>query len=72
MKAEESVVIEREAVQPAPSVLPPLPQRIIKRDGAEVPFDAKRITVALTKAGRATGDFGVFRPMPTRGIRSVA
>ncbi len=58
MKAEESVVIEREAVQPAPSVLPPLPQRIIKRDGAEVPFDAKRITVALTKAGRATGDFG--------------
>ena len=58
MKAEESVVIEREAIQPAPSVLPPLPQRIIKRDGAEVPFDAKRITVALTKAGRATGDFG--------------
>ena len=58
MKAEESVVIEREAIQPAPSVLPPLPQRIIKRDGAEVSFDAKRITVALTKAGRATGDFG--------------
>lgn len=58
MKAEESVVIDREASQPAPSVLPPLPQRIIKRDGAEVPFDARRITVALTKAGRATGDFG--------------
>lgn len=38
-------------------VLPPLPQRIIKRDGAEVPFDSKRITVALTKAGRATGEF---------------
>ncbi len=58
MKAEESVVSDREVAQPAPSVLPPLPQRIIKRDGAEVPFDAKRITVALTKAGRATGDFG--------------
>ena len=58
MKTEESVVIDREAGQPAPSVLPPLPQRIIKRDGAEVPFDARRITVALTKAGRATGDFG--------------
>ena len=58
MKTEEKVVVDREAVQPAPSVLPPLPQRIIKRDGAEVPFDAKRITVALAKAGRATGDFG--------------
>ena len=58
MKTEEKVVVDREAVQPAPSVLPPLPQRIIKRDGAEVPFEAKRITVALAKAGRATGDFG--------------
>lgn len=58
MKTEEKVVVDREAVQPAPSVSPPLPQRIIKRDGAEVPFDAKRITVALAKAGRATGDFG--------------
>ena len=58
MKTDEKVVVDREAVQPAPSVLPPLPQRIIKRDGAEVPFDARRITVALAKAGRATGDFG--------------
>ncbi len=58
MKAEENAVLDEEAGLPAPSVLPPLPQRIIKRDGAEVPFDAKRITVALTKAGRATGDFG--------------
>ena len=58
MKTEEKDVVGREAVQPAPSVLPPLPQRIIKRDGAEVPFDARRITVALAKAGRATGDFG--------------
>ena len=58
MKAEESAVIDRDTVSPTPSVLPPLPQRIIKRDGADVPFDANRITVALTKAGRATGDFG--------------
>ena len=43
MKTEEKDVVDREAVQPAPSVLPPLPQRIIKRDGAEVPFDARRI-----------------------------
>ncbi len=58
MKAEESAVIDRDPVSLTPSVLPPLPQRIIKRDGADVPFDANRITVALTKAGRATGDFG--------------
>ncbi len=58
MKAEKSAVIDRDPVSPTPSVLPPLPQRIIKRDGADVPFDANRITVALTKAGRATGDFG--------------
>lgn len=58
MKAEESAVIDRDPVSPTPSVLPPLPQRIIKRDGADVPFDANRITAALTKAGRATGDFG--------------
>ena len=58
MKAEESAVIDRDPVSPTPSVLPPLPQRIVKRDGAEVAFDANRITVALTKAGRATGDFG--------------
>lgn len=48
---------EQETVVGAP-VLPPLPQRIIKRDGAEMPFDATRIAKALAKAGRATGDFG--------------
>lgn len=58
MKAEESVVTDREKHAPVSPVLPPLPQKIIKRDGVEVPFDARRITVALTKAGRATGDFG--------------
>ena len=40
-------------------VIPPLPQRIIKRDGAEMPFDADRIAKALAKAGRATGEFAV-------------
>lgn len=58
MKAEESAVVDKDSLSPTPSVLPPLPQRIVKRDGADVPFDANRITVALTKAGRATGDFG--------------
>ncbi len=48
---------EQETAVGAP-VLPPLPQRIIKRDGAEMPFDATRIAKALAKAGRATGDFG--------------
>ncbi|MBS7328288.1 MAG: ribonucleoside triphosphate reductase [Oxalobacter sp.] len=48
---------EQEDAVGAP-VLPPLPQRIIKRDGAEMPFDATRIAKALAKAGRATGDFG--------------
>ncbi|MGN0918629.1 MAG: ribonucleoside triphosphate reductase [Oxalobacter sp.] len=48
---------EQETVVGAP-VLPPLPQRIIKRDGTEMPFDATRIAKALAKAGRATGDFG--------------
>lgn len=47
----------QETVIGAP-VLPPLPQRIIKRDGTEMPFDATRIAKALAKAGRATGDFG--------------
>lgn len=45
-----------EAMVRAP-VLPPLPQRIIKRDGLDVPFEPKRITAALAKAGRATGEF---------------
>ncbi len=32
--------------------------RISKRDGRVVPFDASKITRAILKAGRATGDFG--------------
>ncbi len=40
------------------TVLNTLRHRIIKRDGAEMPFDATRIAKALAKAGRATGDFG--------------
>jgi len=31
---------------------------IKKRNGVEVPFDAKKITKALAKAGEATGEFG--------------
>ncbi len=55
MNAEDNQ--EQAAAVRAP-VLPPLPQRIIKRDGAEMPVDASRIAKALAKAGRATGDFG--------------
>ena len=32
--------------------------QIEKRDGRKVPFDASKITAALLKAGRATGEFG--------------
>ncbi len=32
--------------------------KIIKRDGRIVEFDAEKITVALSKAGRSTGEFG--------------
>lgn len=32
--------------------------RIRKRDGRVVPFDAAKITAAILKAGRATGEFG--------------
>jgi ribonucleoside-triphosphate reductase len=32
--------------------------RIAKRDGRIVPFDAERITTALAKAGAATGEYG--------------
>ena len=31
---------------------------IEKRDGRRVPFDASKITAALLKAGKATGEFG--------------
>ncbi len=31
---------------------------IIKRDGSEVPFKQKKITVAIASAGKATGEFG--------------
>lgn len=30
---------------------------VIKRDGTKVPFDLERITTAIAKAGRATGEF---------------
>ena len=34
-----------------------LPQRIVKRDGAESPFDAEKIVSALRRAGAATGEY---------------
>ncbi len=56
MSMNEQENNQKEVAVHAP-VLPPLPQRIIKRDGVEMPFDASRIANALAKAGRATGDF---------------
>jgi ribonucleoside-triphosphate reductase len=32
-------------------------REIVKRDGSRVPFDAERIKAAVTKAGKATGEF---------------
>ena len=40
----------------SPSKLPF--SQIRKRDGRTVPFDAGKITIAILKAGRATGEFG--------------
>ncbi len=34
-----------------------LPTRVLKRDGAEVPFDAKKIESAILRAGRASGEY---------------
>ena len=44
----------------AENVQPPEPfvSRIRKRDGRVVPFDATKISAAILKAGRATGEFG--------------
>ncbi len=35
-----------------------LPTRVVKRDGAEVPFDARKIESAILRAGRASGEYG--------------
>ena len=35
--------------------------QILKRDGTLKPFDAQKIVVAMTKAGKATGEFGQAR-----------
>ncbi len=37
---------------------PALPKRIVKRNGRDEPFEAARITSALTRAGAASGEFG--------------
>lgn len=39
----------------------PAVQQILKRDGTLKPFDAQKIVAALTKAGKATGEFGANR-----------
>lgn len=38
-----------------------LPEHLVKRDGSVKPFDAAKITAAIAKAGKATGEFGEKR-----------
>ncbi len=35
-----------------------LPTRVVKRDGAAAPFDARKIESAILRAGRASGEYG--------------
>ena len=35
-----------------------MPEHLVKRDGSVKPFDAAKITAAIAKAGKATGEFG--------------
>jgi len=37
-----------------------LPTRVRKRDGREVPFDARKIESAILRAGQASGEFGAL------------
>ncbi len=41
-----------------PPDFPTLPTRVLKRDGAEVRFDASKIESAILRAGQASGEFG--------------
>lgn len=36
---------------------PELPKRIVRRDGADVPFESARIASALARAGAASGEY---------------
>ncbi len=38
-----------------------MPEHLVKRDGSVKPFDAVKITAAIAKAGKATGEFGEKR-----------
>ena len=38
-----------------------MPEQLVKRDGSVKPFDAAKITAAIAKAGKATGEFGEKR-----------
>jgi anaerobic ribonucleoside-triphosphate reductase len=44
---------------PAIAFAPGLPRRIVKRDGADAPFDPEKIVSALRRAGEATGEYDV-------------
>ncbi len=54
-------------IQPAPSAAP---HHVIKRDGSVVPFDPLKITRALERAGRASGEFDSDRAheLTLRGV----
>ena len=45
------------AVFSAGDTQPPVPNQVIRRTGAVVPFDEGKIQKALLRAGRATGEF---------------
>jgi ribonucleoside-triphosphate reductase len=45
-------------METASTRLATLPTRVLKRDGREVSFDARKIESAILRAGQATGEFG--------------
>jgi len=57
---------------PPLSVIPSLPCQVVRRDGNTVPFDETRITSAILRAGRATGEFdGEEAELLTRQVLKV-
>jgi len=52
--------------------IPSLPGQVVRRDGNTVPFDETRITSAILRAGRATGEFdGEEAELLTRQVLKV-
>lgn len=43
-------------------------EKIIKRDGSVVPFNLTKVTEAIAKAGRATGQFGMYEAYALSGM----